>query len=301
MKFISKDSRGFAISMDLLLALIPLTILLGMVTVNMDNMFYITEQTVFQSSIERVGTDAVDTLLETSGTPVNWEQTGNPSVVGLAKYDTTKKMPVESYLSPHKTNALQESYIQDLIGPKYGYYLKITRIDNSSVVVKTIGNNNTPPSSNITNVIKIERLVVTSNLEIEASLEGIIRATGEPRTYTTSFQTNDIYVASYDYWVLVINRGYDAASVDVNANPVVTESEIKHDITEVKKQINETYLRNQTMLLDNIVSVRGRSTPGNSMDVYIISAPHGTPASDISLENIAPMKCRFEFYIWVKG
>jgi len=301
LKFISKDSRGFAISMDLLLAIIPLTILLGMVTVNMDNMFYLTEQTVFQSSIERVGTDAVDTLIETSGTPVYWEQTSNPQVVGLARYDTTKKIPLENYLSPHKINALKESYIQDLVGPKYGYYLKITRIENSSVTIKTIGNNNTPPAANIPNIVKIERLVVTSNLQIEASLEGLIRATGQPRTYTTTFQTNDVYVASYDYWVLVINRGYDSASVDVNTNPVVREFEIKKDIPEVKKQIDKTFLRNQTMLLDNIVTVRGRSTPGNSMDVYIISAPPGTPASEISLGNIAPLKCRFEFYIWVRG
>ncbi|MGZ7208678.1 MAG: hypothetical protein ACXVHV_02240 [Methanobacterium sp.] len=296
MGLLRKDSDGQIFSIDLLLALIPIALLLGMAASDMDNMFYLVQGTIFQSSTERVATDTVNTLVETSGSPYNWETNGSLSVVGLAKYDTNKNMSVENYLSPYKLNALQSQHIQNLLGPEYGFYLNLSRADNKAISLKTIGNYN----NSAQNIVKVERLVVTSNLQLEASLEGLIRATGQPRTYTTTFQSNNVTVGAYDYWVLVINRGYDSASVDVNTNPVVSPDEIKHDTTEIKKLINDTYLKNQTQLMDNVVTVRGQSTPGNSMDVYIISAPKGTPESEINLENTKLRQCFFEFYVWVK-
>lgn len=290
------DSGGQIFSIDLFLALIPIVLILGMAASDMDNLFYLVQGTVFQSSTGRVATDAVNTLVETSGSPYNWERIGNTSVVGLAKYDSKKNLSVENYLSPYKLNALQPQHIQNLLGPEYGFYLNISRVDNKAIALKTLGNYNT----SIQNIVKVERLVVTSNLQLETSLEGLIRATGTPRTYETIFQTNDITIEAYDYWVLVINRGYDSASIDVNTNPVVGQNEIKHDLTEIKKLINDTYLKNQMQLMDNIVTVRGQSTPGNSMDVYIISAPKGTPESEINLENTKLRQCSFEFYMWVK-
>ncbi|MGZ7118806.1 MAG: hypothetical protein ACXVH2_03795 [Methanobacterium sp.] len=296
MGLLRKDSDGQIFSIDLLLALIPIALLLGMAASDMDNMFYLVQGTIFQSSTERVATDTVNTLVETSGSPYNWETNGSLSVVGLAKYDTNKNMSVENYLSPYKLNALQPQHIQNLLGPEYGFYFNLSRADNKAISLKTIGNYN----NSAQNIVKVERLVVTSNLQLEASLEGLIRATGQPRTYTTTFQSNNVTVGAYDYWVLVINRGYDSASVDVNTNPVVSQNEIKHDTTEIKKLINGTYLKNQTQLMDNVVTVRGQSTPGNSMDVYIISAPKGTPESEINLENTKLRQCFFEFYVWVK-
>ena len=75
---LSNDSRGFAISLDLLLALIPITLLLGFVAADMDNILFQIEDTVFRSSMDRTAGDAVSTLVATSGDPNNWENTGNP-------------------------------------------------------------------------------------------------------------------------------------------------------------------------------------------------------------------------------
>jgi len=291
-----RDSGGQIFSLDLLLALIPITLLIGMASVGMDSMLYLMQGTVFQSSTERVASDTVNTLIETSGSPHNWEEVGNVSVVGLARYDSRKRMPVENHLSTHKLNALQDRHIQNLLGPEYGFYLRITRADNRNILIRSMGEFN----DSALNIVKVERSVLTSNLQLESSLEGLIRATGQPRTYETVFQTNNIRVAAYDYWVLVINRGYAAASVHVNHGKVVGEHEFKPHVTEIKNQINDTYLKNQTHLLDNIVTIRGRSEPGSSMDVYVISAPRGTPRGKINLENIKLRPCFFEFYVWVR-
>ena len=43
----SRDSRGFAFSLDVLLALIPLTIILGMAVANMDNINYLSDAKKF--------------------------------------------------------------------------------------------------------------------------------------------------------------------------------------------------------------------------------------------------------------
>lgn len=178
-------------------------------------------------------------------------------------------MPVENHLSPSKLAALQSHHIQSILGPEYGFHLNISRIDNRAPI-KILGSKN----NSAQNIIRIERSVVTSNLQVAASLEGLIRATGEPRVYNMVFQTNDLYVSAHDYWVLVINRGYTAASVDVNGRPVVTPDMFRrrpdgHYEPRDPVWINNTYLQNQTQFLDNVVTVRGRSAPGSSMDVYI--------------------------------
>lgn len=61
------DRRGFAFSLDILLALIPLTILLGMLAADMDNIMYLTQSTIYQSSLDRHASDVADALVETSG------------------------------------------------------------------------------------------------------------------------------------------------------------------------------------------------------------------------------------------
>ena len=73
MGLLSLDSWGYALSLDLLLAIIPLTLVMGFVAADMDNILYQTGDAVFRSSMDRVASDTVSTLLETSGTQNNWE------------------------------------------------------------------------------------------------------------------------------------------------------------------------------------------------------------------------------------
>ena len=67
LSLLSDDSRGFAISLDLLLALIPITLVIGFVASDMDNLLFQMEDTVFRSSMDRAAGDAIGTLLQTSG------------------------------------------------------------------------------------------------------------------------------------------------------------------------------------------------------------------------------------------
>jgi hypothetical protein len=293
MGFLDDDSRGFLLSMDLLIALIPMTIIMGMMVADMDNVLYTVQSSVYQSSLERVGADTVNTLIKTSGSPYDWQDIGTPQIVGLAMYDTKKDAPVANTLSPNKLIKLKKSDIQNLVGPGYDFYLDISTTDGNRNI-KKVGT----LSADAPDVVRIERLVLSSNLEVVSSLEGTIRDVGESRPYTITFQTSASSIENYDYWILVVNNGFESVNVDVNGNSVVNSSHVNQDTEEFPMEINETFLKNEDDFQDNSVTVTPLSTQGASMDVYVIAVPKDTSAAEITYDNIKLNYCRFIFYIW---
>ena len=305
MGLISGDSRGQLFSLDLLFALIPLVLVLGMVASDMDNVMYLVQDTVYRGSTERVAADTLNTLLETSGDPTDWEQNGNVNVVGIAKYDSDRGVPIEGTISPSKLSALNASNMQKLVGDNYGFYLNITTIDDSTIL-KSIGTNGAGYNSSASDIVRVEKVALYGKLDVVSSLKDAIRDPGQPRIYTSPpdpFPTNTFYLNIYDYYVLVVNRGYDSATVDINSNTVIKGNDYKGKATRymnLTEPIDPSFLKNQTYLQDNTVTVRTVSNPGSSMDVYIIQAPKGTPQSDITLDNVNPRPCRVILYLWTK-
>jgi hypothetical protein len=295
---IGDDSEGYVFSLDLLIALIPITILLGMAAANMDDFFYLTQEGVFQSSLERVGADTVTTLLETSGTPYNWEQTGNPSVIGLAKFNDRTQAPDENDISPAKLGAMNTSVMQELVGPEYGYYINITNAQNNTPYY-TLGTFN----NSAANIVRIERLVRLAKFDIVSDGIGI-RGTQQPRDFTSPpdpFKTNIAYNNAFDYYVLVYNNRISSARVEINGITVVAQNQFGVNVEFIRQQIPNNILQNQTALLDNSVVLRHvASQPGSSMNVYIVQVPKGTPEEEINIEDAKPIVGRFLFFIWVR-
>jgi hypothetical protein len=302
MGFLDNDSRGFLISMDLLIAIIPLTIILGMVTADMGNIMYELEDTVFRGSLDRVAADAMNTLLETSGTPPEWEKTGNVSIVGLAKYDPSKSKPIEGTISPTKLEFVlnNPSYVQSLVGDSYAYYLTINTMDTNT----SMGSQGTYNSS-APDVVRVDKVVLCSKLETVSTLLGEIRYSGQSRNYIApTFQTSYRYSQSYDYYILFVNTGgaaANSATVKINGNSININSASIYN----PQLINSTYLltnaSNVNQFLNNTVEVNMTSSSfGSSMDFYIVQVPKGTPASYVNKNNVEPKKCIFILYVWPK-
>jgi hypothetical protein len=298
---LSNDSRGFAISLDLLLALIPITLLLGFVAADMDNILFQIEDTVFRSSMDRTAGDALNTLVATSGDPNNWENTGNPSIVGLAQYDTSKGAPDEGMLDPVKLGSVTEGQVQGLVGNNYNFYLNITTINKTGTrqVVKTLGNSS---FGNAKDVVKVERIVQASNFKVVSSLIGQIRYTGGTRSFNipsfpTSFNSNQ----TFDYWILIANNaGFTGATVSVNNFAInFTSANINNPAL-----INSAFLKlnasNPTLFTNNTISMNGTGSFPSSMDIYIVQTPKGTNAADINTNTVVPKNCTFDFYLWLK-
>lgn len=297
MGLISDDSRGQLFSLDLLFALIPLVLVLGMVASDMDDIMYLVQDTVFRGSTDRVAADTVNALLETSGNPVTWEQTGVANTVGLAEYDSTSGRPIEYTISPSKLAALTNSNLQSLVGNEYGFYMNLSTIDTGTQL-KQLGNY----SNNATDIVRIEKVVRASKLESVASLENQIEYTGATRTYTVpTFQTSYFYNQTYNYWIVILNNtGFISSTVSVNNNLInLTSSNIN-----TPYQINSTFLKlnssSPSTFYNNTVSLNATGSFGSLMNFYVVQAPKDVNAADINYNTVYPMNCRFIFYLWVK-
>ncbi len=262
-----------------------------MAAADMDNIFYTMETAVFQGSADRVASDTVNTLLETSGDPLNWEQTGNPSVAGIAYYDPLKGTPVKGTISSLKLNALTEPMVTDLTGSEYKFYLDITRTDNNEPI-KTLGNN----STNATNIVKVERSALYSKLTVVSKAEGVISGSGAVRPYTNppnQFKTSSSSLQSNDYWMLVDNHGYSYANITINNDTIYLGPT---NITTATK-IDPGFLKQDAVSYNNTVTIISGSPPGTWMNLYIVEVPLGTAPT---LDNVQPKPCRFQFYLWTE-
>lgn len=305
------DSRGQIFSLDLLFALIPIVLVLGMVASDMDNMLYLVQDTVYRSSTERVAADTVDTLLKTSGNPLDWESTANPQVVGLVKCDPISNKSIHDVISAAKLGAIKghESYIngnQGLMGSQYGFNITITYLEgpNKGTSIYPLG---TTPNG--TDIVKIERVVLYGQMDIVSQLKDSIRYTKSPRDYVSKepFPTNTAYLNAYDYYVLVLNQDITSARVNFNKNTkdAVTPDDFKNNKNPIVRKIDPTMLMNQTGLQYNYWEAdQVASKPGSKMDIYILQVAKGTDLSGITLDNyeeyIEPHECLFQFYAWTK-
>jgi len=298
---ISSDSKGIAISMDLLLAIIPLTIAIGIIGADMDNMLYLIQDTVYRSSTDRVALDTVNALLQTSGEPTKWELTGNATVPGLARFDTSKGVPMEGTIDAAKLAALKDSDIQNMIGNQYGFFLNITGENlTSGTTLKTMGNPSAMSSAK--DVVKIDRMALYSKLDVVSSIIGQIRGSGTNKTYTPSpdrFESSYYYNQTYDYWILIVNNGYNSAEVTINGvNTIILNSTTINQPVQINPALLNMSQGSPTTLYNNTVTIKAGANKGNSMDLYIVRVPKGTDSGEINYNNVKLKGYRFQFYLW---
>ncbi len=150
------DRRAQLFAIDLLLAFIPLTIMLGMSANALSGVALQTQNYANIYSLQRRTNDAADVLVKSPGTPPNWNSTIPPTVGGLAYYDpsTGKSIPnrIQALYSA-KVMALNESDIISLTGTS-NYYLTISLIGTSMDISYVWGSE---PPDNAASVAVAER------------------------------------------------------------------------------------------------------------------------------------------------
>jgi len=306
---LDRDSRGYALSLDLLLALIPLTLVLGLVAADMDNLMYQMQDVIYRGSTERVAADTMNTLLTTSGDPYNWEENDSSlKVPGLAIYDEESRQPRKYYLLPAKLLSITSPQIQTLLGDEYGYSLNISSVSSGTNVLLrgTRGDASVDPDAE--EVVRVERIVLYSPFEIVSDAVNI-RGTGKPITIEgNTFPTNIEYNSLFDYYVYVNSTGptpVTAAWVDINTVTVVKPNDFSGGTNPVIKLIDPAeygsdVLKNETELLPNDVTIRLAGSPTDKMNVYILKVPKGTPIGEIILTGANTQKYRAVLYVWIR-
>jgi hypothetical protein len=298
---LSDDQRGFAISLDLLLALIPITLVIGFVASDMDNLLFQMEDTVFRSSMDRAAGDAMSTLLETSGTPSDWEINGNTNIVGLAQLDPSTNTSEQGTIDPLKLAALNTTQVQQLVGSQYGFYFNVSTINKSGtpVSLKTLGDSS---FGNAKDVVRVQRVAQTSQFKVVSSLVGQILYQGGSRSFSIpNFQTSYNSNQTYDYWILITNNiGFTNATVNINNNPVNFNST---NIT-TAAIINSNFLAinstNQGQYNNNIVTLNATGSFPSSMNIYIVQAPKNMAPGAITSSSVVPKPSNIILYLWLK-
>ena len=301
MPLLSDDQRGFAISLDLLLALIPITLVIGFVASDMDNLLFQMEDTVFRSSMDRAAGDAMSTLLETSGTPSDWEINGNTNIVGLAQLDPSTNTSEQGTIDPLKLAALNTTHVQQLVGSQYGFYFNVSTINKSGtpVSLKTLGDSS---FGNAKDVVRVQRVAQASQFKVVSSLVGQILYQGGSRSFSIpNFQTSYNSNQTYDYWILITNNiGFTNATVNINNNPVNFNST---NIT-TAAIINSNFLAinsiNQGQYNNNIVTLNATGSFPSSMNIYIVQAPKNMAPSAITSSSVVPKPSNIILYLWLK-
>jgi len=296
------DSEGQIFSMDLLIALIPITIVLGMVAADMDNILYLVQDTVYRGTTERAAFDTANALLETSGTPSTWEVTNASNrIAGLAIYDTNTGKPKRDWISPDKLASLKETDVQNLLGNNYGFYLEVTSSDGNKIW-KNVSTNGNGYNSSASDIVKVEKGVRFAKLNVVSSIEGQIRGVSAPRDYSNppdQFPTSYLYNQTYDYYIVTNNSGFSSANVTFNGIYTV----ILSNLTQYYK-INSTYLNmnqtNPTQFFNNTVKVSVNGTSSATMNLYIVQVLKNIDTSELTPSNVVPQPCKFRLYVWAK-
>jgi hypothetical protein len=302
LSLLSDDTRGFAISLDLLLALIPITLVIGFVASDMDNLIFQMEDTVFRSSMDRAAEDAMGALLETSGTPSNWEVNGNPQIAGLAQLDTSTNTPDQGAVDPIKLASLTTSQVQQLVGSQYGFYFNVSTVNNNTgtpTSLKTLGNSSLGSGKD---VVRVQRIAEASQFKVVSSLLGQILYLGSPISFSLpSFPTSFTSSQSYDYWILISNNaGFTSATVNVNNNAINFNSTNITTAAMINPNFLITNSTNSGQYYNNTVTLNVTGSFPSSMDIRIVQAPKNTAPGAITASTVVPQPTNFVLYVWLK-
>ncbi len=107
-----KEKRGLVFSTDMMMALIVITVVLGVSADAMDTVGSKIQYYSYANSVDRMAIGAADMLIKNPGTPENWEEMENFNGVtpGLAHVNHVNSGLSQKILSLKKINSLKDNY-----------------------------------------------------------------------------------------------------------------------------------------------------------------------------------------------
>lgn len=166
------NNKAQLFTLDLLLALVPLTIVLGMSANAMSGVVTQIQEYIYFYSMQRQVGDAADVLIKTPGVPPNWNTTNPPTTAGLAKYNESENRIYPHILDSEKVRTLDISSIQQLLKGYTYFNLSIQSVNESVAFSKVLSNGSTASASNIV-VIRRNAFLsnITNSTEVSVTLE----------------------------------------------------------------------------------------------------------------------------------
>ncbi len=133
---IFRDDRGQLLTLDILVSLIPLVMILGISANAMTGSVNQVQDYIFVYDMQRGVNSAIDIIVKSPGTPVNWNVSTSPVIAGLATYNLSTGLVVPNFLDGDKLGGMNISHLSILLGGEnrgLSYWnLNITGVDNKS-------------------------------------------------------------------------------------------------------------------------------------------------------------------------
>ncbi|MBU4536071.1 MAG: hypothetical protein KKF16_09715 [Euryarchaeota archaeon] len=159
---IAQDDRGFIFSTDLLLALIVLTVILGLSAEVVDTVSYKMQDYGSRNSLERLAHEGADILIKSPGSPDNWEElnVGEIKYPGLSRVDYDHSPPEGHLLSYKKILKLKKDYGKIIPGNFFPSYL------DCSIVIYPVDNALDPLVIHDSSQLSLSKEVVVVNRSV---------------------------------------------------------------------------------------------------------------------------------------
>lgn len=332
---LTKDKQAMVFSIDLMLALVIITVVLGLSADAMDITGSKMEDYACGNSLERIAKASADMLIKTPGSPENWDELNDLSGVtpGLADLNSTSTKTHSNVINISKINRLKENYDKLIVGRVIPTYCKSTLaiypVDTSlePIYVKNMSGNYSSSE------VLVENRTVLCNY-INASIMLFINAAdnsrlsekkqlgeecphfgvnGNPAHLKVDYSNRKSGWACYhfritqqmlnsnDFYVMTDpNRVEDPAAVwiiDRPENRTENTQLFRKTPIQVNDIIEENMGNNSTAVL--WLHVYSSGNPDKTFNTYLAGFPKGTSYEKVKVQYLNLQPCYFVFKVWV--
>jgi len=331
----TEDRQGMVFSIDLMLALVIITVILGVSADAMDIVGSKMADYAYGNSLERITISCADMLVKTPGSPENWDELEDLNGVtpGLADMNATDVKTHSNMVSIRKINRLKENYDGLMGGRVIPTYCKSTLaiypVDTSlePIYVKNMSGGN-----DFTDVMVENRTVLCNYLN--TSILVFINAMDNSRLSEQKqlgekcphFDVNgNMGHLIVDYknkksgWICYpfrINQNIlNSTDFYIMTEPVTVKDPTAVWVMDRPENLTDnthSFQNNPIMVNDMLKESMGNSStavfwlhvyssgnPDKTFNTYLVGFPKGTPHEKVKVQYLSLQPCYFVLKIWV--
>jgi len=321
-------------SIDLMLALIIITVILGVSADAMDIASSKIEDYSYGNSLERIAQAGADMLVKTPGNPENWEKFPDINGVtpGLSDMDLNKKIH-SNVISMVKVKRLAANYDTLMGGKVIPSHCKSTLViypvDQSlkPINVKNIGGNDSSTEVFVENrTVLCNYLNTTEMVFINARDQAWLspqKQLGDecPHSLLNGNQAHKKadYKKREAGWVCypfgVTEDMLNSTDFYIMTDPTSIEDPVAMwmiDRPENRTDNTKFFQKNPILINGMVEGIMGTNStavlwmhvyssgnPDNAFNTHLAAFPKGTPFEDVKVQYLTPQPCYFVFKVWV--
>lgn len=320
-KKLVKERSGQIFSIDLLFALIIITIIMGMSANALDMAGNKISDYSAGMSLDRIATDAADILINTPG-PLNWEKSNITPLIkpGLA-VDSNNSVNSTKILSYNKIAKLKASYdelLSNILPPSVKSALTV---ETTSSSLGTIVVSNKTPPADVSEVTTVNRTVLV-NFRDYVVLVRVDKSSPQDQcphsNYSGSTVHNEANNQNTTNWhcktFKVTRKELNTTEFYLLTDPDNLDVHVARWIMDRPDNLTdspEMFNANPIQLNQKIKDIMGddeeaviwlhvSSSDLKQFTTYIVAVPLGTPSDEIKTEYLNPQPCFFILRLWME-